>query len=169
MVESIKAKLILEIMGRPAEHIKEGLNTLVVKMGSEEGIELIEKEYNEPKKVEKAEDLWTAFADVDAEFESLEHFFNVVMAYMPSHVEIYEPDKFKLDSPGINHLSNFLVSRLHRYDSIAKKVVGEKEILFNKLEFLRKGGDPKEVFEKIDGKLGVEGKARKVGKKKKGK
>ncbi len=133
----LKAKLIIEIMGRPPEHIKEALNTLVVKMGSENGVSLISKEYHEPRPVENTDNLWIAFADVEAEFDVLERFFSICMSYMPSHVEIYEPEKFKLDAGMLNSLGNFLISKLHNYDAIAKRLLGERDILINQLNVLK--------------------------------
>lgn len=142
----VKAKFVIEIMGRPPEHIKETLNTLVVKMGSDEGVSLISKEYHEPKAVDDSENLWTAFSEVELEFDSVHRLFNAVMTYMPAHVEIFEPENFKLDVAGINELANFFVATLHKYDSITKKLLGERTILINKLEHLRKGGKLEEVF-----------------------
>ena len=38
----VKARLIFEMMGRPPKHLKEQLNTHVIKMGSEKGIKIKE-------------------------------------------------------------------------------------------------------------------------------
>jgi DNA polymerase III alpha subunit len=65
---------------------------------------------------------------------------------MPAHVEVYEPEMFKMNAFEMNDFTNFVVSRLHTYDALAKRIMGEREILVSKLEYIRKGGDPKEVF-----------------------
>lgn len=139
-MSEIKASLILEIMGRPAGHIKEALNTLVIKMGGEEGVELIDKKYHEPKPIKDTKDLFTCFAEVNVKFDSLERFFAVIMGYMPSNVEVYEPDKFRMETHEINSLGNFITSKLHRYDEIVKRVMTERDILFKQLQYLRQGG-----------------------------
>ena len=133
----IKAKLIIEIMGRPPEHVKEALNTLVIKMGSEKGITLIDKKYHEPKPIEKSKDLFITFADVDVEFETIENFFNILMGYLPAHAEIYEPEKFKLDANNINELGNFILGKLHRYDAVTKRMLVEKNMLSEQLKNLK--------------------------------
>ncbi len=143
---TITTKFILEILGRPAEHLTVSLNELIDKMGSEKGISVISKEVHKPKAVEKTNNLWTAFADIELEFETLQHFFNAVIMYMPAHVEIVNPDSVKLNAFELNELSNFVVSRLHNYDAVAKKLMGEREILISKLEHLRKGGKIEDVF-----------------------
>lgn len=143
---ALKAKLIIEILGRPVEHLEKTLADLVEKMGAEKGVSLLRKEINKPKKVEKAENLWTAFADVELSFESLPVFMNTVITYMPAHIEVYEPDMFKMNAFEMNDFVNFVVSKLHNYDALAKRMMGEREILISKLEYIRKGGNPKDVF-----------------------
>ncbi|MBM3231996.1 hypothetical protein FJZ21_01300 [Candidatus Pacearchaeota archaeon] len=143
---ALKAKFIIEILGRPVEHLEKTLADLVEKMGTEKGVSLLKKEINKPKKVEKAENLWTTFADIDLSFESLPVFMNTVINYMPAHVEVYEPDMFKINTFEMNEFVNFVVSRLHNFDALAKRMMGEREILISKLDYIRKGGNPKDVF-----------------------
>ncbi len=154
-MSSITAKFILEILGRPAEHLTTTLNELIEKIGSDKGISVVSKEIHKPKAVEKTDNLWTAFADIELNFETIHHFFNAVMAYMPAHVEIVEPESFRLNAFEMNELSNFLVSRLHNYDAVAKKLMGEREILIKKLEYLRNGGSLEQVFGKPNGAQNV--------------
>jgi hypothetical protein len=156
-MKKIKAKFIIEILGRPPEHIKEALNTLVIKMGSDKGVSIIDKEYHEPKPVKETENLWIAFADVELEFETIHTFFATIMTYMPAHVEIFEPENFKLNVAGINELANFFVATLHKYDAIAKRLVGERSILLKQLEHLKNGGK----FEDFAPKKKVEKKVKK--------
>ena len=143
---ALKAKFIIEILGRPAEHLEKSLTELVDKIGSDKGTSLLSKEVNKAKKVEKTDNLWTSFADLDLSFESLPVFFNAIMTYLPAHIEIYEPEMYKMNAFELNEFSNFVVSRLHNYDALAKRMISEREILINKLEYIRKGGNPKDVF-----------------------
>ncbi len=136
----IKASLIIEIMGRPPEHLKETLNTLIIRMGSEKGVKLLDKKYHDPAQVENVPNLFTCFAEVNVEFETIEHMFNIIMGYMPSHVEVYEPEKHKLDTHQINSLANYLVSKLHKYDEMAKGALAERDILLRQMNFLKNGG-----------------------------
>ncbi|MSS74199.1 hypothetical protein EXS72_00990 [Candidatus Pacearchaeota archaeon] len=147
-MSSIVAKFILEILGRPPEHLTSSLSELVTKLGTEKGTSIVSKELHKPKPVEKTDNLWTAFAEIEIKFDSLQHFFNTIIMYMPAHVEIVEPDSFKINSFEINELANFMISRLHNYDAITKKLMGEREILIGKLEHLRKGGKMEDVFAK---------------------
>ena len=155
----IKARMIIEIMGKPPEHVKEALNTLVVRMGSEKGVGLIDKNYHDPKPVKESESLYSTFAEIDAEFDSLEHFFSITMGYMPSNVEIYEPEKFKLSSSELTSLGNFIVSNLHRYDEMAKRAIVERDILLRKLQEVDKDTKLEDVItakKKVTKKKGKE-------------
>lgn len=143
---ALKAKFIIEILGRPVEHLESTLSELIDKIGTEKGVSMLKKQINKPKKVEKTENLWTAFADVDLSFESLPVFMNSIVTYMPAHIEVYEPEMFKMNTFEMNDFVNFIVSRLHNYDALAKRMMGEREILISKLEYIRKGGNPKDVF-----------------------
>ncbi len=164
---ALTAKFIIEILGRPAEHLKVALTELVDKLGTENGVAVLNKEIHETKRVEKSDNLWTTFADVEMRFETLPVFFNAIMTYLPAHIEVYEPENFKLNTFEVNEFANFIVSRLHNYDALAKRMMAERDILINKLEYIRKGGDMKKVFKapQVNETLKVENK---VVKKKKG-
>lgn len=161
-MEKIKANLIVELMGRPKEHLREALRTLVVKMGSEKGVSLIDKKYHNPKVVKKANNLFITFAEINLEFDSFEHFFAIIMGYMPSNVEIYEPERFKLSTHELNSLSNYIISKLHRYDEIAKNAIVERDILLKQLQYIRTGGKMEEIMKnQIQSKIVDDEKTRK--------
>lgn len=133
MAEKIQAHLILEILGRPAQHIKDALNELLKKLDSEKGIKVISKDEHEPVPI-KDSDLFTSFADVTVELDSMQQYFGIMFAYMPAHIEIISPENFNLSNFQFNELGNRLLSRLHEYDAITKKVIFERNILVEKLK-----------------------------------
>ena len=133
MSQSIKASLIIEILGRPPEHIKDALSQLVEKLGSEKGIKILEKTIHEPKKVEKSNDLYTTFAEIVVEFDSLANYFGVIFAYMPAHMELISPEKHSLSNSELNELGNRIISRLHDYDAITKKMIYERNFILSRI------------------------------------
>jgi hypothetical protein len=132
-MEKIKFSIILEILGRPAEHIKEALNTLVVRLGSEKGIKVLEKTYHEPIQVEGS-DLFTSFAEVVLEVDSLANYFGVIFAYMPANIELISPEKITLPNSDLNELANKLANRLHEYDAMTKRVLVERDAAISHLK-----------------------------------
>jgi len=163
----VKANMIMELMGRPPKHIKEALNTVVVRLGSEKGVNVIDKTYHKPKSVKETKSLYTTFAEINAEFDSIEHFFAIIMGYMPSNVEVYEPEKFKLSVHEINSLGNYLMSKMHKFDELAKRAIVERNIVLKRLQGL---GDNMALEDMIKAKVSEKEdskKKEKIGKSKK--
>ena len=146
-MEKINANIVIEIMGRPKDNVSTALEGLVAKLGSEKGVKIMEKKIHEPAPV-KESDLFTAFAELSLELDSLDNYFGILFAYMPSHVEIIKPENIKLSSYDFNELSNKLIARLHDYDAMAKRLIGEREIMMKQLEHLKNGGKLEDVFGK---------------------
>ena len=146
-MEKIKANLILEIMGRPPEHIKNALDLLFNKIASEKGVLILNKKIHPIKKVEKSKDLFVTFGEINVEFETLLSFFGILMAYMPSNVEVYEPSSLKLDSVKINEMTNYIVTKLHRYDEIAKRLLAQNNMLAKQLEHIKLGGKIEDIVQ----------------------
>ena len=102
-------------------------------MDSEKGIKIISKDVHEPNPI-KDSDLFTSFADVTVELDSMQQYFGIMFSYMPAHIEIIYPESFNLANFQFNELGNRLLSRLHEYDAITKKVIFERNILVDKLK-----------------------------------
>ena len=146
-MEKIQAVMILEILGKPADHVKNSLTELVGKLGEEQGIKVLNKEIHEPLPVKDSADLFTTFAEVEVEFETIEKYLAVLFAYMPSNVEIIHPEKFQLTSAYLNELGNKVIQRMHNYDAITKKILIERDLTINKLKQIAPN-----VFEQLFGK-----------------
>ncbi len=133
-MEKITASLIIEILGKPAEHVKESIEMLVTKLDAEKGVSVIEKKFHEPKPVEGSKELFTTFADLTAEFDTLEAYLNVIFGYMPSHLEVISPENLRMANYDLTDFANKLVQRLHFYDSIAKKMLADQDFLIKKMQ-----------------------------------
>jgi hypothetical protein len=135
-MEKVQAIFVLEILGRPPEHLSSSLEMLVNKLGSEKGVKILNKTLNEPVKVEKSETLYTSFAEIELEFESLDVLLSIIFSYMPAHIEIIHPERLNISNANLNDLFNVLVRRLHEYDAITKKVLFERDKVLEKLKEL---------------------------------
>ncbi|MBI2452568.1 hypothetical protein HYV50_05865 [Candidatus Pacearchaeota archaeon] len=130
----IQAAMVLEILGRPAEHIKNALEMLATNLAAERGVKIINKKIHTPVPVKDSKDLFTTFAEIEVSFESLENYLRVIFAYMPSHIEIIHPEKISLSNYDLNDLGGLLVQRLHALDNVAKNTMAERDILMQKLK-----------------------------------
>lgn len=132
-MHKIQARMILEVLGRPKENVALGLDALIKKLGGEPAIKVIGSDMHDPLPVKESKDLFTAFAEVTIEADSLPNFFAILFAYMPANVDIIKPEHVTFDNTDVNHIANILIQRLHNYDAVAKKVMNDKEILVKKL------------------------------------
>lgn len=131
----IKAFFIFEMLGRPREHLRKTLHEFINKIGSEPGIQIKDKKIHEPKKIEEAKhELYTSFAETEIEFKDMPTLFKIVFGYMPSHIEIVEPEELGIKNFDLNLLMNELTRRLHQYDEIAKGLAIERGIMQQRLQ-----------------------------------
>ena len=118
--------MIVEMAGRPENHVKEHLtkHVGVLEKLSDITVHKIDisdtKEVERPKDAPKTEPMFTCFAEVDLETESFSRMTQVMFDFMPSSVEVIEPSKVQLESSEATELLNNLSGRLHRYDEVAR-------------------------------------------------
>ena len=132
----INAIIILEVLGRPPEHLVETLEKLIKDMDNEKGVKVVSKKINEPKELEKQKGFYTTFAEVEVETEEIFDLTLLMFKYMPAHIEIISPELIALTNNGWGTILNEIVIRLHQYDEIARVVQVEKQVLENKLREL---------------------------------
>jgi len=161
MAETIQAVFIVEVLGRPAEHVRKMLEEHVRKIDDMKGADIISIKVSEARELEKQKGFYTCFAEVEVEAESLLHLVHIIFDYMPASVEIIKPDRVEFDVADANSLLNTLSGRLHSYDEIAKICKMQNQQLAKKVVELQKG-------EEDNGKTKAEKKVKKksAGKKK---
>jgi len=131
----IKAMLIFEMLGRPAEHLKKTLKGFIEKLSQESGVKITSKKINEPKKIEDAkEELFTSFAETEIEFKDIISLMRIVFIYMPSHIEIISPEEIKIKNFDLTSLMTEIARKMHQYDEIAKGMMIERSILYRQLQ-----------------------------------
>lgn len=132
----IQASMIIEVIGRPAEHLVETLNDLIKKIGEEKGVEVTNTKINEPVLLKDQKDFYTSFAEIEIEVESPGEISLICFKYMPAHLEIISPEKVILKNADFNDMFNEVLRKLHGYDEVARIIQTEKKVLENKLKSL---------------------------------
>ena len=135
-MEALEVRMIIEMMGRPPEHLMATLKTLLEKLSQEKGVAIKNSRIRDPIKVEGSESIFSTFAEVEVVFDSVPVFLGITFAYMPSNVEVISPSNFKLSNEEITSIGNNIVVRLHQYDAVAKKLIADREILINRVKEL---------------------------------
>ena len=63
-MSKLQTNMVIEILGRPPEHVTEAINGIVDKIGTEKGVKILERTCHEPIPVEGSKNLFTTFADI---------------------------------------------------------------------------------------------------------
>ena len=127
-----RARVIIEILGSPKEHVEETIHKVVKKIEDEEkNIKLINGKSYEANEVKG---LWSSFAELELEFNNLYDLIGFSFDYMPSTIEILKPEKIDIDMYDINELLNDLLAKLHNYDMVTKNLSAENIVLKRQLE-----------------------------------
>ncbi|MEK6800380.1 MAG: hypothetical protein AABY05_00450 [Nanoarchaeota archaeon] len=153
-MEKIQASFVLEVLGRPAEHVSEALKNILTAIEKEKGVKVLSNNLHDPRFVEKSKDLFTAFMEVELEVDTVLTYIGLLFAYLPSHVEIIRPEKIVFSNMDLNDLGNLLVQKMHNYDAVTKNTLIERDIL---LENIKKHAPEliqklKELYSKKDSK-----------------
>ncbi len=148
--QKILATIILEILGKPPEHLTETLKSIIKQMGEEKGVNVKAQKINNPYLVKEQKDFYTTFAEIDIETRGIEEIVMILFKYMPSHIEIIQPESIKMPSCDWNETLNEITRRLHAYDEVARIIQNERIILEQKLKEII--DEKKEKGKKEDGK-----------------
>jgi len=123
----ILARLILQIAGSPKEHVEETLKKLVEDIKKYKEIKLIKSQLEEA--TEQEDKIWTAFAEVEIVTKNLPLLTAFCMEYMPSSVEILEPDVPLANANMTTNFLNDLLSKIHEFSMQLKNANAKIEIL----------------------------------------
>ena len=134
--KNIRALFVLEVLGRPPEHLVETLQGLIKKIGEEKGVIVKDHKINKPVLMKDQKDFYTNFAEVEIEVKDSLKLLLMVFKYMPAHLEILYPENIRLTNDGFGLILNELTRRLHGYDEVARIIQMEKKILEKKLRTL---------------------------------
>jgi len=112
--------MIVEIAGRPAEHVKEALVKHVGALNDVKDVEVHTLKVSDPAPIDGSDGLFTCFGEADFEVGTFGRLSEIMFDFMPSSVEVIEPPRISLDVAEATGILNNLSGRLHRYDELAK-------------------------------------------------
>ena len=128
MEQKIIFRTILELIGRPKEHIDKTMKDYVAKIKSDKEFKVLHEELADIKKQEK-EELWATFAELEVEAKSVTKMTQFCFDYMPSIIEILDPAELKFSGEELSIVINDLQSKLHAVDMVAKQIKTENDFL----------------------------------------
>jgi len=110
--------MIVEMAGRPAEHVKESLAKHIGILDEVKDIEVHSIKISEPKEIENSDGMFTCFVEADFETENFSRLSETMFDFMPSSVEVIEPVNITMNLADATNLLNNISGRLHRYDEL---------------------------------------------------
>jgi hypothetical protein len=131
----IRFTTLIEILGSPKEHVTATLKAYVDKLRKDEQYVILKEEFAEPKEEEK---MFMQFVELEmlAKDASAVAFF--CFDYMPSSIEIVEPQQFSYRAADFSGFFNDMQARLHKIDRFVKELAAQhKNLLRNSNLLLR--------------------------------
>ena len=129
--KKLVARVIVEVAGFPKEHIELVIKQLVSKIKTEE--EVLRSDIFEIKKINE---FWSTFTEIELVFTDLDRLSKFCFEYMPSSIEVIEPDRFSLDAKDFEDVYNDILGKLHHYDMNVKSIKAANLIFQKKLNEL---------------------------------
>ncbi len=118
--KKIVAVMIIEVLGRPEKYLIETLEDIIKQISAEQGIKVVKTKIREPHLLKDQKDLFTSFAEIEVESDEILPVIGLTFKYMPSHIEIIEPEKFSITNYDLGDMLNEITRRLHRYEELVK-------------------------------------------------
>lgn len=129
--KKLVARVIIEVAGFPKEHIESVIKKLVERIKSEE--EVLRSDIFEIKKINE---FWSTFAEIEISLTDLDHLSRFCFEYMPSSIELLEPERLSLESKDFEDVYNDILGKLHHYDMNMKNIKAANIIFQKKLNEL---------------------------------
>jgi hypothetical protein len=127
----IHGRFIIELVGKPKEHIEKAMLMIINKIKESQDIEIVRQESAEAKELEKQKGFFSIFTEIELLLENLPVLMGFCYDFMPSSVEILAPEELKTNPNEINSILNDLQAKLHSLDSVSKQLNMENQFLKN--------------------------------------
>ncbi|MBU0457682.1 MAG: hypothetical protein ABH824_02495 [Nanoarchaeota archaeon] len=137
MEKKIFFRAVIEVLGKPKEHVESSIKEYVSKIKEDERYEVVNEELTEAKKQEDT-DLWATFTELEIWTGKMDNLIDFCFDYMPSLIDIIEPSQLSLSDNEVSSFINDLQAKLHGVDMVAKQLKIENDTLKTNTAFLLK-------------------------------
>jgi hypothetical protein len=106
----ILARIIIEVLGAPKEHVEEAIKLVVDKIRDSKEMEILSESTYEA--VEKGK-LFTTFSELEIWFNGMDDLIQFMFNFTPSSVEIVRPTQLSIPALHLNGLFNDFLLKMH--------------------------------------------------------
>ncbi|MEM4397089.1 MAG: hypothetical protein QW757_00525 [Candidatus Woesearchaeota archaeon] len=104
----IYGRIVLEIVGKPKEYVEDSLKEYLKKIKEDKNYIVVSEN---SEKAEKNEDLFSSFSELEILFKNSKAILDFIYDYMPSSIEIIEPEDLILKNYDFSGFLNDLLAR----------------------------------------------------------
>jgi len=127
-IQKIKANVVIEILGKPKEHVEDALKTYLEKIKADDNdISVTDEKVHEALEQDKG--FFSTFAELEIVSEDITSLIGFCFDYMPSSVEIIEPEEMRMSQRELTNTINDLQAKLHNLDMAVKTARTENDFL----------------------------------------
>lgn len=131
----LQIKAIIEILGIPKEHVEETLQKVLTELGNRKGVTILSKEIAETKQLEK---FFSTYVDVELKLADMDKLIDLCFDFLPSSIEILEPERINLESYKLAGFMNDLLAKLHQHSMIIRNLHAENLLMKEQLKKIKK-------------------------------
>jgi hypothetical protein len=107
----LKVYVLLEIVGKPAEHVEKAIRAVMGQIKDTEGIEVLDEDIGKPEKTDDG--FYGVFAEFDAYVQNLQRVGYLATNYTPATIELVEPEEMQVGFDEFNEVFGDTLSKLH--------------------------------------------------------
>jgi len=123
---NIVVRTIIEVLGAPKEHVQNTIKLIVDTAEKDSELKVLKKEFFEAK---PQESLFSTFAELEIKFKKISKLIGFCLDFMPSSVDILEPESIDFNSKDLTNDINDLLAKIHKMDMILKNLTAENKLL----------------------------------------
>lgn len=132
----ITVRIIIEIMGKPKEHVVGTLEKMHEKLGEDDRFTVRSSDLATVREVEDQEGYFSVYGEFELSVKNASSLIELCFEYMPSNIEVLEPTQINFSYEDLSHLLSTVQSRLHQVDMVAKQVHSENKFLKTNMNLL---------------------------------
>lgn len=131
----ISATAVVEIVGRPKEHVEKILNDVSSKI-DEQGYKTERVEVMDVEELEDEKGLFSGFFEADLQLKNHEQLFGFIQDFNPTSIEVSDPEDFEMSLADYNALVTTVAATVQQYDQLLKQRIAESAALKERVDLL---------------------------------
>ncbi len=127
--QKIVVRSIINMIGTPKEHLDKIIREYIQELKKEDGVKVIKEDYGEAEEKSGKKGMFSTFVELELEFKDVDRLMWFSFDYMPSSIEVIDPEIIQQTCQGFTAYMNELQTKLHKLDMLIKNFEAENKVL----------------------------------------